>query len=161
VQAILRTLLFVVFFSIGAAAVTGSVLFDDLIRYCRNKQLLASAEQSLHKLQALNDDYDALIRQLQDDPNLIRRLAPATLGAGRTDPNTAYPRLTPQQLDAARKALAEQPPSRPPSLTQRWLERLNRPWRRTALFLCGTALIIISLACFAPPQKPKPSKPKT
>ena len=64
-QNILRTLLFAVFFSIGTAALAGSILRDDLLRYYRNKQLLRSAEETLNKLESLNADYDALLKQLE------------------------------------------------------------------------------------------------
>ena len=67
-QNILRTLLFVVFFGIGTAALAGSILYDDLLGYYRNKQLLRSAEETLNKLESLNADYDALLKQLEERP---------------------------------------------------------------------------------------------
>jgi hypothetical protein len=148
-QKLLQTLFFVFFFSAGAAALSASILCDDLLRYYTSNQLLKSAELSLKRLKALNSDYDALLHQLQKDPNLVKRIAPATLGTVRNDQNTVYPQITPQQLDAARKALTEGPDSpRTQPAIPRWLNRCTEPPRRTLLFLAGAFLILVSFVCF-------------
>ena len=154
-QNILRTLLFVVFFSIGTAALAGSILCDDLLRYYRNKQLLRLAEESLNQLQSLNADYDALLGQLEEDPNLLERIAPATLGMEATDANTVYPNVTAEQLDAARKVLAEDLEQEPATAeVPRWIVRCSEAPQRIILFLAGAFLILISFICFGP-AKPR------
>ncbi len=90
-QNIIRVFLFVVFFSIGAAALSGSILFADLLRYYHNKGLLKAEKELSNKLKSLNTDYDALLQQLKDDPNLIKRIALVTLGKEDNDANTIYP----------------------------------------------------------------------
>jgi cell division protein FtsB len=154
---ILRTLLFVVFFCIGTMAVAGSILCDDLLRYYRNKQLLRSAEETLNQLQSLNADYDALLRQLEEDPNLLERIAPATLGTEPADANTVYPNVTAEQLDAARKILAEDSKRQQPRAGMPdWLARCSEPSKRIILFLAGAFLILISFICFGPAkQRPR------
>ena len=148
-QNILRMLLFIAFFSIGAAALSGSILCDDLVRYYRDNQLLRAEEESLNRLKALNADYDALLRQLQEDPNLVKRIAPATLGTEPTDANTVYPKATSEQLDAVRKILAEDFEQRPSKAeVPEWIARCSEPRRRTILFLAGAFLILISFICF-------------
>jgi len=147
---VIRTTLFAVFFSSGAAAVAGSLLCDDLAKYYQNKQLLKAAQQYLDRLQSLNTDYDVLLSRLEKDPNLIKRVASATLGIEQKDPNTVYPKLTPQHLAAARKALDEdvnQCQTEP--VVPSWLRRLREPRRRIMLFLAGAGLILISFTCFA------------
>lgn len=156
-QNTLRTLLFVVFFGIGTAALAVSILYDDLLGYYHNKQLLISAEETLRQLESLNADYDALLKQLEEDPNLLERIAPATLGTEHADSNTVYPNVTVEQLDAARKVLAkdlEQQPSRVLSETPDWIARCSEPSRRIILFLAGAFLILISFICFGP-AKPR------
>lgn len=148
-QNILRTLLFVVFFSIGAAALSGSILCGDLLRYYHNKQLLKAAEESLRRLESLNTDYEALLQQLEKDPNLVKRIAPATLGTEPEDKETVYPKVTLQQLAAARKALTEdsnQQPIKP--VMPDWITRCSEPPQRTILFLAGALLILISFIWF-------------
>ena len=148
-QNVIRTLLFIIFFSIGAAAITASALCDDLVRYYRNKHYLIQAERVTSKLEVLTDDYDAVLLEVEDDPNLIKRLAPAALGADPTDPNTIFPRATPQELAEAKKALAKITEAEPnePAMPA-WLKRCREPQYRIYLFAAGAALILVSFACF-------------
>jgi len=153
-QYILRTFLFVVFFSVGAAALSVSVLCGDLLQYYHNKQLLKGAEDSLDRLESLNTDYDVLLQQLQEDPNLIKRIAAATLGIEQEDEDIIYPKVTPEQLDAVRKALTEDSNQRFPESARGgipgWLTRCSEARRRKMLFGAGAVLILVSLVWFGP-----------
>ena len=155
-QNILRCLLFVIFFGIGTSVLAGAVLCNDLALYYRSRQLLRSAEESLSRLESLNADYDALLRQLEKDPNLFERIAPATLGTepADADVNTIYPDVTAEQLDAARRVLAED--SRQMSSKAEvpgWIARCSEPPNRIILFLSGAFLIGISFTCFGPARE--------
>ena len=145
-------ILFILFFSIGAASLSSSVLCDDLIQYYHNKQLLGEANKSLDRLKSLNADYDALLKRLEEDPNMvIDRLAPATLGTKTEDPNTVYPRARSRQLAAARKALMEESNEKPAEAAMpQWLKRCSEPRNRMLLFISGVALVLISFVCFRP-----------
>lgn len=153
-QNILRTLLFVVFFSIGAAVVSGSILCDDLLRYYHNKQLLKKTEESLKQLESLNADYNALLGQLQNDPDFASRIAPATLGTEPKDADTIYPKVTAEQLAAARKALMADSnrQSGEPAIPD-WIVRCSKRPQRIALFLAGGFLILISFVWFGPAKQ--------
>jgi hypothetical protein len=153
----IRTILFVLFFSIGATSLSSSILCDDLVQYYQNKQLLSEARESLNRLRSLNADYDILLAKLQEDPNLFKRLAPATLGPDPRlgEPNTVYPRATAEQLAAARRALMAEPNestagrAKGPTIPK-WLSRTSKPRRRTMLFVCGAVLVLTSFVCFRP-----------
>lgn len=153
-QNILRALLFAIFFSIGAAALCGSILCDELLQYYTNKQLLKVAEESLTRLESLNIDYDLLLQQLEKDPNLVKRIASATLGTQPADANTIYPRVTVEQLATARKALTEDSNRQhlEPMVSDR-LMRCSGPAQRVILFLAGAFLILISFICFSPAEQ--------
>lgn len=140
------------FFSIGAASLSSSILCDDLIQYYQNKHHLRTAEESLGRLESLNTDYDILLKRLEEDPNLvIDRLAPATFGTGSDDPNTVYPRATGQQLAAAHKALMEESGREPAEVEMpQWLKRISEPRNRILLFISGVVLVLISFVCFRP-----------
>lgn len=148
----IQAVLFFLFFSIGAASLSSSILCDDLIRYYQNKQLLKTAQGSLSRLESLNTDYDVLLKRLEEDPNLIvERLAPVTLGTGTQDPNTVYPRVTSQQLAAARKALMEESSRETAEVTMpQWLRRCSKSRNRILLFISGVVLVLISFVCFRP-----------
>lgn len=155
-QNFIRTILFVAFFSVGAAAIAASTLYDDFARHYRNKHYLNQAKRLTLKLEYLNDDYTAALRRIEEDPNIIRRLAPAAIGVENTDPNTVTPRATTQDLAAAKKALArivEAEPNEPP--IPQWMERCREPKQRTYLFAAGAALILVAFAFFGIMKKPE------
>jgi hypothetical protein len=162
-----------VFFGIGAGAVAGAILCDDLTAYFRNRQLLNGAQEALAQLRSLNSEYDVLLELLDADPNLFERLAPAALGIERQEPNTVYPSATLEQLAIARRALsgygsalrrdessaegsvlAEQSRTHPENskfpqeATPAWLTRCSEPRRRLVLFFVGAGLILTSFICF-------------
>lgn len=152
-QGVLHFFFFVVFFSVGAAALGGAVLCNDLILYCRNQRLVGEAEQSLARLGSLNEEYDALLEELERDPNLLKRIAPATLGTEPDDPNAIYPKAKACELAIARRAMVELtgPDELPPAVPP-WLERCSEPSRRLGLFVAGAGLVLISLVFFLPKQ---------
>jgi len=150
-QGILHLLFFLVFFSVGAAALGGAVLCDDFIQSCRNKELLGQAEASIKRLESLNAEYDALLDGLEKNPQLLERIVPVTLGTEPNDPNTVYPRARAAELAVARKALmaeVKKEPAGPPVPV--WLQRCSDPPKRITLFIAGASLILISLVCFTP-----------
>jgi len=144
----LRFLIFVIFFSSGAAALGGAVLCDDFIQYCHNKHLVRQAELSIHRLQSLNAEYGALLEQLESDPNLIKRIAPVTLGTRPEDPNTVYPKARAQELAIARKALTAANEEPAEVSIPVWLQRCSDPAKRIILFISGASLVLISMVCF-------------
>jgi len=152
---VIQAVLFFLFFSIGAASLSSSILCDDLIQYYQNKQLLRTAQESLERLESLNTDYDVLLERLEEDPNLvIDRLAPATFGTESEDPNTVYPRARSRQLAAARKALMEESNGQSAEAAMpQWLRRCSEPRNRMLLFISGVVLVLISFVSFRPSQQ--------
>ena len=154
VKEIIRVIFFILFFSIGAASMGVSVLCEDLLDYYQNLRYIDSARQSIEKVRALTEDYDALLSQLENDPNLVRRLIQATVGIEQDEPNTVHPRATPEELAAARDALTNADEKSAQPDIPRWLIRSIKPQKRRMLFLSGIALILIAFVCF----RPAPSK---
>jgi len=156
-QNTVRLALFGVFFAIGATVVCLAALCDDLVQYYIAKQRLAAARQRVYLLERLNADYEALLDLVQQDPNMIKRTAPATLGTWPQEPNTAYPAVRLEELLAARQTMfvAEQPKEEPPIVPE-WLAGCSRPGRRWGLFLSGAGLVVVAFICFGPQgQTPK------
>ncbi|HUT45950.1 MAG TPA: hypothetical protein VMX36_06665 [Sedimentisphaerales bacterium] len=152
---VIQAVFFVLFFSIGAASLSSSILCDDLIQYYQNKQFLRAAQKSLDQLKSLNADYDVLLERLEEDPNLVvERLATATLGTKTEDANTVYPRARSRQLAAARKALMEESNGGPAEAAMpQWLRRCSEPRNRILLFVSGVVLVLISFVCFRPAKR--------
>jgi hypothetical protein len=153
-QSIFHLLLFVVFFSIGAGALGVAVLCDDFVQYCRNKHLVREAEASVQRLKSLNADYDGLLEQLENDPDLLKRIAPVTLGTQPDDPCAIHPRARAEELAVARRALVEQAgQEQTETPIPGWLQRCSEPTKRIVLFIAGAGLVLISLVCFAPEER--------
>ena len=152
-QKIIRVILFILFCGVGLAVLSGTVLLDELIGYYSDKAAVKSQEEHIEKLKILNDDYDVLLDQLEKDPNFAERIADVTLGTGHKDANVVYPKATPEQMDATRKALAENSVNQPPPAVPGWLLRCRERNRRILLFSAGGFLILLSFICFGPMKK--------
>ena len=153
-EGVFHSLVFVVFFGIGAVALGGSVLCEDLIRYCRDGNQVRESQRSIDRLTSLNKEYDTLLEQLDKNPELFQRIATPTLGKEPNDPETAYPKARAQELRVARQALLDQAArDQPTPDLPDWLVRCAEPRRRIALFVAGASLIIISMVCFTPEPK--------
>jgi hypothetical protein len=151
---ITQTILFVIFFSVGAASLGSAVLCEDLVQYYQNKRSLKAAQESVARLESLNTDYDVLLHLQAEDPNFVRRLAPVTPGSETEDANTVYPRATPEELAAARRALMTAPEQQVPEpVLPGWLSRCSEPRSRLILFISGIVLILTSLICFQPKKR--------
>lgn len=146
-QRVVSFFLFCVFFAIGLSGLGLSVLCDDLVSFYSGREVLRAVEASSEKLRSLNEDYDILLEQLRDDPNLLERVARVTLGSGLEDSNAVYPKARPEELVAAREALARDSEVSADVLPQ-WLERIREPRRRLVLFLSGSVLILIAFIFF-------------
>ena len=77
-QKIIRAVLFVLFFGVGVASLSSSILCEDLAHYYQNKQYLKESQESLNRLRSLNTEYDVLLEKWEQDPNLVvKRVARA------------------------------------------------------------------------------------
>ena len=153
-QGIFHLFFFVVFFSIGAVALGAAVLCDDFVQYCRDKHLVKEAELSVQRLKSLNADYDGLLEQIENNPDLLKRIAPVTLGTEPDDPNAIYPKARARELAVARKALVKQTDQEQTDApVPAWLQRCSEPTKRIILFIAGAGLVLISLVCFTPEEQ--------
>ena len=150
-QSTIRRVLFGAFFVAGATVACLAALAGDLMVYYTSKQQLVSAQRRVELLEQLNADYEALLDQVRQDPNLVKRTAPAVLGTRPQEPNTAHPAARPEELLAAQQTLfvAEQPREEPLAVPD-WVVRCNRPGYRWALFLSGAGLVAVAFVCFGP-----------
>lgn len=153
-QGVFHILVFMIFFGIGAVSLGGSVLCDDLVRYCRDRDLIKDSQRSIDRLNSLNKEYDALLDQLEKDPELLERISAPALGKEPNDPDTAYPKARAQELQIARQAVLDEAGRDPASpAVPDWLLRCAEPRRRIAFFVAGASLILISLVCFTSDPK--------
>ncbi|MHC4758243.1 MAG: hypothetical protein ACYTE8_06275 [Planctomycetota bacterium] len=150
-QKFVRFFWFVIFFSAGALTLSLSVLASDLMHYYQNKHLLRISHDYHSQLESLNTDYDILLQQVENDPNIIKRIAPAMFGTESSDTESISPKMSPEQLEMAREVLkyADTQQTELPYIPN-WLERTLEPRRRTILFISGAFLILIAFIWFGP-----------
>ena len=152
-RVILRSFLFAFFFAAGMGTLSFSILCNDLSGYYRNKLLVKSGEQALVQLQELIAEYDILISQVENDPNFTDRAFSATFGKNGEDADIVYPELTREQLEAAKQVLlADDDLVEAPGMPG-WLVRSIEPGKRTALFLAGAFLVLLSFLFFGARQE--------
>jgi len=141
--------LFVIIFCIGVGALALAAITNDLLEYYQNKSAIETAKQHSEKLRSLNDDYDSLLKQMEDDPDMLKRLEAVSLGVEDNDSETVYPRIKPEDLAAVKKVLME---GKSAELEKgeipKWLERCSEPVKRATLFVAGAVLVLISFVCF-------------
>ena len=93
----------------------------------------------------------AFSKQLESNPDLLKRIAPVTLGTQPDDPCAIYPKARAQELAVARKALvAQTDEDKADAPIPAWLQRCSEPTKRIILFIAGAGLVLISLVCFTP-----------
>ena len=156
-QNTVRLVLFGVLFTVGATVVCVVALADDLVQYYGTRQQLVAAQRMVELLEKLNADYEALLDQVRQDPNLIKRIAPATLGTQPQEPNTAHPTVRLEELMAARQTLfVADPASEEPPPLPLWLARCTQSGPRWGLFLSGAGLVVVAFVFFGP-QRSSPS----
>jgi hypothetical protein len=154
--AILRYILFCVFFAAGVAAMALAILADELHAYCNSKILLTQAlERDNPRIERLIADYTLQIDHIQSDPNLLSRLRRVTLGQKLQAQDAAYPQASDEQLKAVEKLFADlHKPTPLPALPQ-WVERISAARNRQAMFFSGAALILVAFVFFAAPKEKK------
>jgi hypothetical protein len=161
-KAITNGLLFVLFFTAGIAAVSLAALVPEIGTLYVYNVTLKKVETSHKNLQKLDEQYAYQIEQIKKNPAVLARLRVLNLGEEPRDPQTAYPPASNDQLiQAARLILSEKAiPKKPePPLIPDWLIRARNTRARIALFLTGTALIIVAMTFFSTrDDEPEPDK---
>ena len=151
--AFFRFVLFLVFFSSGAAAVWVSIAIDDLVQYYTIIEQKEKTEQSIIKVKVLIEDHKQIIKQIETEPNITKRLAIVTFGIEPNSPDTAYPKVEYQEQAVARRVLEEMNQKEPDeSIIPGWLDRTREPVSRIILFFAGLGLTLVSFVYFGHPN---------
>jgi len=145
IQNLIKTWLFIIFFSAAAITLAIAMLTDELMTYAKNKQLLNKQLAVSQKLQSINNDYDALLKQISQNPNLLDRVTKTV--PQNDDPNMLYPAATDQQL-LKTETLLQKLNQKKPEAIPIWLQRCSNKKNRAILFVCGALLATIAFGCF-------------
>ncbi len=159
-SAILRYLLFCVFFAAGAGAVALSILIDpEISNYYQSRLQLRQVEEGNVRMERLITQYDAQIQQLERDPNLLTNLQTFTFGHEPDIEGVILPKASKEELAAAKEALfAELNKQKDAQLIPQWVHRCGEPKNRKVLFVAGCGLIVITFIFFGTPRRHRPHR---
>jgi len=146
----IRFLLFCLFFLAGASAVVLAILAKpELQNYYRNRDMLGQLHQQNEKIRDLTDQYDARVKLIEAEPEILHRFSTTTFGQKPQAPDTIFPEVTNEKLRSeTEKILRTELEPKPIDPIPVWLRRVSESQTRTALFLSGTALILVTFIFF-------------
>lgn len=161
---IVRYVLFCLFFTVGAGAITLSILIEpEMGTYFQNRQKVEEIGRENDKISDLAAQYQAQIDLLRSEPNVLARLERVTFG--RTfqtgNPQDAILPADNQALKETAQSILKDFQDNTPAQTPLppWFQRCRQPNTRTALFAAGAGLVLITFQFFGSPNKtPKTAK---
>jgi hypothetical protein len=157
----LRYIIFCIFFAAGTVAISLSFLIQpEMTNYFQSVAQLDKTVKDNEKIQSLIDQYNAQNSLIEKEPNVLARLQQIALG--QTPPpqeGVISPSDYNLQLAAlAKEVLDENPPSDPNEFIPVWARRCVDVRHRSALFLSGAGLLLITFMFFGSRRKPGPVK---
>jgi hypothetical protein len=148
-SAILRFVLFCIFFSVGAGAIALSILAEEIETYFDNRRTYARMLEMNERIEKLIAEYEAQIEQIEQNPEILKKLERITFGSVEGEEESEHPRAAVEQLAAARAALLEEIEVKAePSAIDRWVGRIVEPKARMRLFFAGAGLVLITFMFF-------------
>jgi len=157
----IRYIVFCVFFAAGAGAIALSLLADsEMTAYFRSRAALDKTLKDNEKIQNLISQYQDQITLIEREPNVLSRLQDVAMGRiPEQHADVVYPSgYNPQLTAATRQVLDEAEPTDPNAWTPAWVGRCARPKIRSALFMSGAGLILITFMLFGSSPKTKPRR---
>ena len=150
----IRFLLFCLFFLVGASAIVLSILaHPELENYYHNRAMLDELRQQNQTITQLTTGYDARIKLIETEPNILARFSTAAFGQEPEALDTVFPKAANESLRSETERILKtetQPAPIDPIPTP--LARVIESKNRTALFLAGTALVLITFIFFGTPR---------
>jgi TolA-binding protein len=147
-----RALFFSLFSAIGLFSLALATLGPEWKNLYKVKSATKQVEQNNGRIEQLLEDHEVLIGRINKDPEMLKRLAPVTLGEKSRDANQPDVKMTADTLDRAKEALAESTDEENPKGSEQeipvWLQRATSDQSRMVLFVAGGGLVLVSFVCF-------------
>lgn len=149
-EEISRLFFFMVFSAAGVCAVALAVLSPEWKNLYHLKAAVRQTEQDNQKIEEIIRDHQILAAQINADTNILKRIAPVTLGVEPCEPNQPAVRITAGTLSRAKAILEQHEPQEDSddSEVPKWLQRCAAVENRIMLFVAGAGLVVVSFVCF-------------
>jgi hypothetical protein len=146
---IMRLFLFMISSAIGISAVAMAFLAPEWKGLYQLNAAVQLTEHNNQKIESIIKDHQELTARINADPNILRRIAPVTLGIDPCEPNQPSVEITDDTLCLAKSVLRQQDrEDSDNSKAPEWLVRCTDDNNRIVLFSAGAGLIVVSFACF-------------
>lgn len=145
---IFRLFLFMVCSAAGILSITLSVLGPEWKSLYELKAAVIQTRQNNEKIEDIIEDHQILISQINADANILKRIAPLTLGTVPQESNQPVAKITQETLGKARAVLEQKPQIFDYGQVPQWLERCTSRYGRITLFTAGSGLVVVSFVCF-------------
>jgi hypothetical protein len=157
----IRYIIFCIFFAAGAVAIALSFLIQpEMTNHFQSVAMLDQAIKDNEKIESLIDQYNAQNALIEKEPNVLARLQQVALG--QTPPpqeGVIYPSgYNPQLATLAKQILEEESSVDPNDHIPLWARRCTEIRYRSAMFLSGACLLLITFMTFGTSRKPAPRK---
>jgi hypothetical protein len=155
----MRFTFFCTFFSIGLAAITISILVEELHNYYRNYRTVYQIKNSNEKIEKLLPDIEKQLQIAKTDPNRISRLRHILFGDQLKKEGTVFPNLEDKRITKIAELLIklQQTETQNIPAVPEWIKRVSNYRIRLALFFAGTGLILLDFIFFGKPHKSQPA----
>lgn len=155
---IFRFFLFMICFAAGLCAIALVFLGPEWQSLYQLKAAVQQTERNNKKIENIINDHKVLTSQINSDPEILKKIAPVTLGIDPCDANQPPVKITPETLAAAKSVLQQQEQNSGNPSTPKWLLRCTTDENRIVLFSAGAGLIVVSFACFGKRKENKGTK---
>ncbi len=158
---IFRLIVFLIFFAAGTCAVALAVLGPEWKSLYQLKAAVKQTEQNNRKIEEIIKDHQILSEQITGDANILKRIAPVTLGQQPDDANQPVAKITADTLARAKAILRQQrQDDSDGSQVPQWLVRCTIGRNRIILFAAGAGLVVVCFACFGDRKSKKKACPE-
>lgn len=144
-----RAMFFSLFAAIGIFTVALAVLGPEWKILYKINAATKQAERDNGKIEQIIREHEVLIGKIDKDPNMLKRLSPATK---TEEVNLPEVQITGQTLAQAKAAIEQMDSNENMKISGEeipaWLERVTSQASRIILFSAGAGLVLVSFACF-------------
>jgi hypothetical protein len=147
-----RAVFFSLFSAIGIFSISLAVLGPEWKNLYKIQAATEQAEKNNDKIEQILQDHDVLLNRINKDPNILKRLAPVTLGEKAQEVNMPPVEITAETLAQAKAAIEQSSGdenSKGSYEIPAWLQRATLKTSRTVLFAAGAGLVLVSFVCFS------------
>ncbi len=158
---LINLILFMICFTIGISAIFCAICCDEILNYFQQNIRTAQLTEANIAIKEMDQRTIALISQIEENPEILKRLVPITMGIDPNEPNIISPTVSNYNYQLAKGIIATQKKKDIHRTSiPNWLLRCNSPTSRKILFFAGCGMILVCFTFFGLTSTDKKSPPE-